>query len=266
MKNSKFISLLLMMIMLLSSFGLSTTQAASIQHLFGQDSIGFHNSPTAVAESMIGTNLVTQSTSLPTINGFWTDLVDTEHVSNDGSGVYVAVLDTGLLQQWPFFFSQATIRDDLGIGFSHDITWDNSINDIVIGPLRSDRGFITGDESGHGTHVTSTIVGYNYNDIAWVNGVAPKVQIIPVLVLDAWTVDTPFGPIQLNGGTDEMIAAGITYVANLAASLDGPVVINLDIIGFTFVVDLGMTITNYSSGKVMISSRFKTLISNLIIS
>jgi subtilisin family serine protease len=164
---------------------------------------------------------------------FWLDLVDKELVSQDGTGVYVAVLDTGLLPMWPFFFSQAQIADHLGKGFSHDISWDDTLGDIVIGPVRDDRGFLTNLASGHGTHVASTVVGFNVNDAYWVKGVAPKATIIPVLVLDAWIVDTPDGPIGFSGGTDEMIAAGLKYVGDLAAGqLKGsPVVVNMSLGG-----------------------------------
>ena len=168
---------------------------------------------------------------LPGVMPFWTDLVNTESVGESGDGVYVAVLDTGLLPSWPFFFSEANIAWELGKGFTHDIYWDDGLNDVVIGPLKDDRGFITNYASGHGTHVASTVVGFNYNNLSWINGVAPKATIIPVLVLDAWVVDTPDGLIGLSGGTDEMIAAGIYYVADLAETLDGPVVINMSLGG-----------------------------------
>lgn len=169
------------------------------------------------------------SESLSEVVPFWVDLVDAEGM-NDGEGVYVAVLDTGLLDLWPIFFYQADIAWGLGKGFSHDIWWDNG---LVFGPLKDGRGFITDSYmgSGHGTHVVSTIVGYNYNDLFWVQGVAPKVTIIPVLVLDAWVVSTPFGPIALTGGTDEMVSAGIYYVADLAESLNGPVIISMSLGG-----------------------------------
>jgi subtilisin family serine protease len=160
---------------------------------------------------------------------FNADMVNVEKIVGDGEGVYVAVLDTGLLQDWPFFFSQANIAWDLGKGFSHDVYWDDTIGDIVIGPLKDDRGFITELASGHGTHVTSTVVGFNVNNSYWVRGVAPKATIIPVLVLDAWVVNSPYGPLGFSGGTDEMVAAGIRYVADL--ELDGRVVINMSLGG-----------------------------------
>jgi subtilisin family serine protease len=169
---------------------------------------------------------------------FWVDMVDTEGLDEDGSGVYVAVLDTGLLDPWPFFFSQANIASHLGKGFTHDVYWDDTIQDFVFGDLRDDRGFITDSfmGSGHGTHVTSTIVGYQYSTSTenfWVRGVAPGATIIPVLVLDAWLVDYPGGQAAFTGGTDEMVSAGIYYVADLSEGLDGPVIISMSLGGPT---------------------------------
>jgi subtilisin family serine protease len=169
--------------------------------------------------------------SLPTVTPYWTDLVNTENVANDGTGVYVAVLDTGLLSNWPVLFNQADIAWELGKGFSHDIYWDDSIENIVVGPLREDRGFLSNLASGHGTHVTSTIVGFNVNNAFWVEGVAPGVTIIPVLVLDAWEVSTPGGLARFSGGTNAMVAAGIYYIAELADELDAPIVINMSLGG-----------------------------------
>jgi subtilisin family serine protease len=175
--------------------------------------------------------------ALDHVTPFWVDMVDAEALGNDGEGVYIAVLDTGLLDTetpwWQFFFSEANIATELGIGFTHDLWWDDGLQ---IGPLRNDRGFLTKafEGSGHGTHVVSTIVGYHYSGSSgnfWVDGVAPKATIIPVLVLDAWIVDTPMGPITLTGGTDPMVAAGIEYIANLAETLDGPVIISMSLGG-----------------------------------
>lgn len=168
------------------------------------------------------------TTGLPEMTGFWRDLVNADVVPEDGSGVYVAVLDTGLVPAAPFFFSQANIAYDLGKGFSHDIYWDDAAGDILIDPVSDERGFVTGFASGHGTHVASTVVGFNVNNSFWVSGVAPGATIIPVLVLDAWEITLPWGEtVQVSGGTDEMIAAGIDYIAELAPTLDGPVVINM---------------------------------------
>lgn len=105
---------------------------------------------------------------------YWIDLVNAELVPMNGEGVYIAVLDTGLLANWQYFFSYANIAEEYGMGFTHDIYWDSSLGTFVAGPLHT-RSFIT-DEfggSGHGIHVVSTIVGYRFGNY-WINGVAPK--------------------------------------------------------------------------------------------
>ena len=181
-----------------------------------------------------------QLTSLPELVPFWVDLVNAELVSADGEGIYVAVLDTGLLDNWPVLFSGANIASSLGKGFTHDITWNPTLNDFEFGPLRDDRGFLTSPiGSGHGSHVTSTIVGYDFYNAFWIRGVAPSATIIPVLVLDYWLVDCPDpnypdcfgGKVFFRGGTDEMVSAGIYYIADLAVTLDGPVIISMSLGG-----------------------------------
>ena len=77
------------------------------------------------------------------------------------------------------------------------------------------------DTQGHGTHVTSTIIGFVLGDVA-VDGVAPKATIIPVKVLN-----------NNGSGASATVAAGITYVADLKLGpLKGsPVVINMSLGG-----------------------------------
>jgi subtilisin family serine protease len=191
---------------------------------------------------------------------FWVDIVDAEGYEG-GEGIYVAVLDTGLLEQWPFFFTnpltgECRIKAEWGKGFTHDIWWNETIGDIEIGPLRDDRGFITDPfkGSGHGTHVTSTIIGFYYSTAYgrfWVRGVAPKVWIIPVLVLDYWEVDTPYGKLRLGGGTDEMVAAGIKYVAWLAETYRVKIIINMSL-GGTEPAPLIEDAINYAISKGVI--------------
>ena len=130
--------------------------------------------------------------SLPLITPFWKDLTDCENIPNDGEGVYIAVLDTGLIGAWANFLPEDQIATELGMGFSHDVAWDPLEEDFVWSDVTSDRGYLTKSYgSGHGTHVTSTITGFQLVSSMWVDGVAPKATIIPVLVLDYWWLSCP---------------------------------------------------------------------------
>ena len=134
-------------------------------------------------------------------------------VAQDGTGVYVAVLDTGLLDSWRQYFPQERIATEFAVAFSGgggergatptlDNQWEH-------------------DQNSHGTHVTSTIIGYQFG-ASPVNGVAPRATVIPVKVLG-----------QSGSGWSSMIAAGIVYVTDLARGpLAGhPVVINMSLGG-----------------------------------
>ena len=175
---------------------------------------------------------------------WWVDMVDSNEVDNEGDGVYIAVLDTGLLSDWESIFYDANIADEYGKGFSHTLTWDNGLGDFVWSDLEDDRGFETkAIGNGHGTHVTSTIVGYDYG--VWVRGIAPMATIIPVLVLDTWLEECPDpdyvneewgtecigGHVLFDGGTWEMVAAGIKYAADLKEDLDAPLIISMSLGG-----------------------------------
>src|SRR3989442_416522 len=78
------------------------------------------------------------------------------------------------------------------------------------------------DQNSHGTHVTSTILGYRFGATP-INGIAPKATIIPVKVLK-----------QSGFGWSSMIARGIVYITDLkmAGQLGAsPAVINMSLGG-----------------------------------
>jgi subtilisin family serine protease len=85
----------------------------------------------------------------------------------------------------------------------------------------------------------------------WIRGVAPKVWIIPVLVLDAWEVPYPGGTMRFTGGTDEMVAAGIRYVAELAETYHVKIIINMSL-GGTEPAPLIEDAINYAISKGVI--------------
>jgi subtilisin family serine protease len=134
-------------------------------------------------------------------------------VAQDGTGVYVAVLDTGLLDSWRQYFPQERIATQYGVAFSGGGGERGSVSKL---PNQWEH-----DQNSHGTHVTSTILGYQFG-ATMVNGVAPLATIIPVKVLG-----------QAGFGWSSMIAAGIVYVTDLKLGpLAGhPVVINMSLGG-----------------------------------
>ena len=142
-----------------------------------------------------------------------TDIGAGRTIAYDGTGVYIAVLDTGLLDSWRKYFPEERIATDYAASF---------------GGGGGERGFISTqpnkwehDQNSHGTHVTSTILGYSLNGTS-INGVAPMATIIPVKVLN-----------QNGSGWSSVIARGIMYVADLKMGplADYPVVINMSLGG-----------------------------------
>jgi subtilisin family serine protease len=143
-----------------------------------------------------------------------TNLGQRRTVSYDGSGVYVAVLDTGLLDSWRQYFPEQRIATQFGKAFSG--------GGGNVGNVSDPTNQWEHDQNSHGTHVTSTIIGYNLRGVA-INGVAPKATVIPVKVLH-----------QAGFGWSSMIAAGIVYVTDLKTSGalgSSPLVINMSLGG-----------------------------------
>jgi subtilisin family serine protease len=148
------------------------------------------------------------------------DMIDVENIAHPnnkwyGRGGVVAVLDTGLLPNWNYFFPKNRIITELGIGFVQDletgvistVPWDDAV-------------------SGHGTHVSSTIIGYNFRGTP-ITGIAPLAKIIPVKVLSFYDYTR-----QSAWGTSGMVAAGIDYITSLVESgglSAGKVIINMSL-------------------------------------
>jgi len=134
-------------------------------------------------------------------------------VAYDGTGVYVAVLDTGLVDNWRQYFPEQRIAEEYAISFGGG----GGEN----GTVSSQPNKWEHDQDSHGTHVTSSILGYNLRGTP-INGAAPNVTVIPVKVLN-----------QNGSGWSSVIAMGISYVTELKKTVlaDSPVVINMSLGG-----------------------------------
>jgi subtilisin family serine protease len=135
-------------------------------------------------------------------------------VSYDGTGVYVAILDTGLIQTWRLYFPEDRIASQYANTFAGGGAADNGAT-----PSPPNKWQL--DQNSHGTHVTSTILGYSFFGIP-TQGVAPKSTVIPVKVLN-----------QNGSGWSSAIARAIVYVTDLHKNqLAGqPMVVNMSLGG-----------------------------------
>lgn len=211
---------------------------------------------TLIAGTATAGNVFTGSTS--TAGGYSTwdsDLINIENVSQTGAGVYVAVLDTGLVPNWRDYFPRERIATHLGTGFDQSVVFRvrSGTNpcglEAEVGPLRRTT-WVGSTGSTHGTHVASTIIGYSYQSefdaVAGfalppiqVRGIAPEATIIPVKVLADYQVPpAPHCPdpnLAAGGsavfGTSAMVAAGLDYVTDLAIAGYRPMVVNMSLGG-----------------------------------
>ncbi|MGI8703210.1 MAG: S8 family peptidase, partial [Candidatus Limnocylindrales bacterium] len=151
---------------------------------------------------------------------YWLDLIDAENnTTYDGSGVWVAVMDSGFYPNWRDYFDPSKILTTRARAFNSASTHANP-NQWSVG---SDP---------HGMAVAATIVGYTLRDSLkegpWgtgyatgspgtyeVPGVAPGAKIIPIKVCQ---------PIGCFGSA---INAGMDYITGLKlANPSQPIVIN----------------------------------------
>jgi subtilisin family serine protease len=179
------------------------------------------------------------------------DLINIEAVPQTGRGVYVAVLDTGMVPHWRDYFPEARVATHLGAGFHQPVTFKAKKDvcglGVEVGALRTDT-WVGSRGSTHGTHVASTILGYFYRSNAdaaqgfplppiTVRGIAPDVTVIPIKVLADYQIPAlpKCGPGFPGGtavfGTSAMIAAGIRYATDLKLAGFSPMVINMSLGG-----------------------------------
>jgi len=143
-----------------------------------------------------------------------TDFGKGRTIAQDGTGVFIGVLDTGLLDSWRQYFPQERIATQYARSFGGGGASGNG--NVSEQPNKWEH-----DQNSHGTHVTSTIIGFKLGT-TYFNGVAPKATIIPVKVLN-----------QNGSGQSSVVAQGIVYMGTLKAGVlkNSPVIINMSLGG-----------------------------------
>lgn len=192
--------------------------------------------------------LAAPKSTLPIRSTWDIDMINSDITGYTGKGVYVAVLDTGLTPNWKDYFPADRIASNLGKGFKEDIKWDVFAQTFIESGIVHEVSWIGDIGSTHGTHVTSTILGYNYYAPAdaaagfplsplFIKGVAPDVTIIPIKVLADYTIGaSQTDPVNYPGqkfvmGTDRAVATGIRYATNLKIAGYSPMVITMSLGG-----------------------------------
>jgi subtilisin family serine protease len=152
------------------------------------------------------------------VNATLQPLSSTRDVTQTGEGVYVGVLDSGLLSTWPQYFPEERIAEEYAA--------------TVVGGGAADRGRVVvlrgeqwaNDVCAHGTHVTSTILGFRFPGANF-QGTAPEATVIPVRFKAQHSSNTrPMGCRWFNS----MSAAGLIYYGVLKRDELGsaPLVVN----------------------------------------
>jgi subtilisin family serine protease len=124
-------------------------------------------------------------------------------VSQTGQGVYVGVLDTGLLWTWRQYFPEERIATQFARTFVG-----NPLDPGKV--VEQDNNQWQHDGCSHGTHVTSTILGFQAGALR-IQGTAPRATIIPVRLHSQGSVNSPnFCPFF-----NSVAVAGLLYFAEL---------------------------------------------------
>jgi len=77
----------------------------------------------SITSALAGNNFATATSTSGGYSTWDADLINIDKVTQTGSGVYVAVLDSGLVPNWRDYFPRARIAENLGTGFEQAVVF-----------------------------------------------------------------------------------------------------------------------------------------------
>src|SRR4026209_2230007 len=90
----------------------------------------------ALVPSARAGNPSSRSTTTAGGNETWdSDQIDVENVAETGAGVYVAVLDNGLVANWKDYFPDARVAQELGKGFYQAVSFRSTEDPCNVDPV-----------------------------------------------------------------------------------------------------------------------------------
>lgn len=170
---------------------------------------------------------------------------DPREVAQTGAGVYVAVIDTGLINNWRDFLDENKVNTDLALAFTGGGATTEDFVPTDDSNTTNPPNLWERDTNSHGTAVASHVIGFKADPLV-VDGVAPNATIIPLKVFPNGQAHTWSSPI----------IAAIAYVTTLKENGQiGPVVINMSLGGPEPSVLERLAIQNaINSGVIVVSS------------
>lgn len=146
---------------------------------------------------------------------------DARQVAQTGAGVHVAVIDSGLVDNWRDFLIESRVRPDLARAFMGGGAVGENFVPADEFHISNPTDLWEHDTSSHGTSVASHIIGFKRGALV-ADGVAPGAKIIPLKVFPNGEAFT----------WSSRIIAAVAYVADLKErGIIGPTVINLSLGG-----------------------------------
>ncbi|MDR2117327.1 MAG: fibronectin type III domain-containing protein [Planctomycetaceae bacterium] len=191
----------------------------------------------------ITTSGIAQDVNDPDVNKQWaldSINVGTAWKISDGTGVVVAVLDSGTTLTHPDLHDNIWINTTEIAGDGLDNDGNGFIDDINGWNFVSGNANVT-DTDGHGTHVTGIIGAVSDNHLGG-TGAAPGVQILPVKVISGST------------GSTANIVSAINYVIGLKSCGVNVAVINMSLGYYTEDAAVGRAIENAGNAGIVVTA------------